>query len=325
MATPLLSQQLPAHAADFTLRQLDLLLSLKDVESRRKPISYSYWSTWLGFTYAQARTVLAKIEAAGFATSKIAPDNRKFWSLTEAGRTVIKILTTRTAEPAAPDSRPEESPGTAHKDLYEAMSQKGRDALRAALQEPIHRRVIDQLRSGAVPDAGQLMAWGVRELIARDIANSAARVADRVASGAVATKASSGIEDTRVSPASDADLERARQAGVPVPRIEAGEGDNAQAVAEAAQLLVREAAVRRPSLLQRGILLGRLPQLVWAMLHGAVADYGSLLKRARALLRWLHDGRFEIPKGYDPQVGASIRARLRITGVDTALSDLHSC
>lgn len=321
----LLSKELPAPAADLTLRQLDLLLSLADVERRKKPISYSYWQSWLGFTYAQARTVLAKIEAAGFATSRIAPDNRKFWTLTETGRTVITLLTTRSNEPVVTDRKSEQSSCSAPKDLYEAMSQKGRDALRSALQDPIHGRIVDQLRTGNVPDPDQLMAWGIRELVARDIANSAARVAERVSTGALQAKASPVMDDTRVSPATDADVQRAREAGVPIPVIEAGEGDNADAVAQAAQLLVREAAVRRPALLQRGILLGRLPQLIWAMLHGAVADYGSLLKRARALLRWLHDGRFEIPKGYDPEVGASIRARLRITGSEAPLSELHSC
>lgn len=321
----LLSKELPAPAADLTLRQLDLLLSLADVERRKKPISYSYWQSWLGFTYSQARTVLAKIEAAGFATSRIANDNRKFWTLTETGRTVVKLITTRATEPVASDSQTEQSPGATPNNLYEAMSQKGRDALRSVLPDPIHGRIVDQLRSGTVPDVEQLMGWGVRELVARDIASSAARVADRLPSGALQVKAASGMDDTRVSPASDADVERARQSGVPIPQIEAGEGENAEAVTQAAQLLIREAAVRRPSLLQRGILLGRLPQLIWAMLHGAVADYGSLLKRARALLRWLHDGRFEVPKGYDPEIGASIRARLRITGIEAPLSELRSC
>jgi len=321
----LLSKELPAPAADLTLRQLDLLLSLADVERRKKPISYSYWQSWLGFTYAQARTVLAKIETAGFATSRIAPDNRKFWTLTEAGRTVIKVLTTRATDRVVTDRQTDQSACAGPKDLYAAMSQKGREALRSTLQDPIHGRIVDQLRSGTVPDADQLMAWGVRELVARDIANSAARVAERASTGAPPAKTSPVTDDTRVSPATDADVQRARESGVPIPLIEAGEGENADAVAQAAQLLVREAAVRRPALLQRGILLGRLPQLIWAMLHGAVADYGSLLKRARALLRWLHDGRFEIPKGYDPAVGASIRARLRISGTEAPLSELHSC
>ncbi len=313
--TTLISTKLPPAARHLAL-EWDLLICIAKLEVREQTTTYNYWS-FLKLTFSQARARLALIERAGLAVSHVVKAGRttlgKRWALTEQGRAALDIYLQRIPAPAQTPSVAADSPSPTNPraaDLYATMSERGRDALRKSLPDAVHGRVVDLLKHGTVPPADQLLDWGVRESVATDIETSARNLAER----ALNTR-SSGDEAsaaTQVPAATDEDVQRARQAGVPVPCVREGEGENAAGITTAAQLLVREAATRRPDLLHRGVLLARLPQLLWAMLQGTVADYGAPLKRARALLKWLAEGAFEVPKGYTPAAGAALLSRIRI-------------
>lgn len=322
-----LTPLLPSGAREYAL-EWDLLRSIQEIEANQRVVTQSYWSgeETLSLDRETAKRLLKKLKAAGLITSTTVGKGRATigtrFGLTENGKRALAIffpspaLATPVSAPVkACSNTPASLPGlAAGSDLYALISEQGRARLESQLPADIHARIVSVLKEGFAPDLDTLTRWGVRPDLANAMATAFANTASRAAQpGAAPLPPSGGSAPTSVSAASDEDVARAVRDGVPVPAIEpASETQPAAVLAQHAKLLVAEAAVRRPHLLSSGLLLARLPQLLWSMTAGCVADYGKPLLRARALLRMLDDGRFSVPRGYQQSEGAQILRSLKI-------------
>lgn len=123
---------------------------------------------------------------------------------------------------------------------------------------------------------------------------------------------------TRVGHAdATASEQSALEHGLTLPSITASAScaDDLQAVLPYADLVMHEAAVRyRKVLRDPGRFVSEtLPQVLWAITKGSLADYGSPIKRIRVALSLVWNGRWGCPRGFDTDFGDRFSQSVRVS------------
>lgn len=298
---------------NLTLLEMSMLNRLATAGNR--VLTYAWFATAfanLGVTVARARTRLAHLEKLDLLRSCVVGRGEqtegKRYRLTERGERLVGSMhaaaaTTTECEPASDKT-------SAPRNIYALISEKGRAQLAACLPTGVHALLVDRLSRGEHPD------WETIEpLLGAALARDVHAFIERKLSEPMETpvRAQSHSEETLRPAPTEAQIESLKLRGIVVPDVVASSPEG-EGVAEAARLFIMEAAVRAPQLLARGNLRRVLPEVLWAILRGPVADYGPLLKRVRCALRWIMGGRWTTPKGFKPAEAAPLMMAFRLCG-----------
>lgn len=306
----------------------------------RKIIAWAYYQPAFGLTPAKARRRVGEIEALGL-LARHEVDFRKMgghagsrYQITPLGQRVISAISGFFEKaPAVVRARADADLGAAQNILaptdqppadWGLPAKRGvsPESLPAALQKTLarlppqcRRFVCNALREGGEPSEAEARSAGVespaeacRLIVAiRGSTHGPDAVSDlggRVGPLPAASVTSGGRNDagTRVPAADQAAVAAAAgQGGGVIPVVHAGQARDETALA-VTRLAVAETAVRYNRLLgDQAVFRECLPQLVWSVTRGSLADGGPLLRRVRAALRLMVDGRWRCPRGYDMQ------------------------
>ena len=298
----------------------------------------------LGLTESQAKTRAAHLEKAGLCIRTVVEDpTRKGpkeigsrYQLTTLGEQLLARLAKAFPEAVGPRFRETEqgragvarglvpptlsatpsSPSRVEPIQLHQLQRSDQDLL-AKLPSALKSVVADALRTGSPMKFDSVAITAERrQLLERLLSDMRLRTTK-------ATDAAKPVSAIAyLSPAAPA-LDEATGSLTRVPAAPVGEGraacvpviPEAKHYASVASLVlaeVRERKAYEPLRARTHQVTSVLPEIVWACVHGALADYGDRLKRVRVALRLVAEGRWSKPHGMSPAFGQDFTQNIRM-------------